>query len=81
MRSDGRVAIPLALKGALPKVAVLPDLTQITQAASQEAISGALQRVLGGPPPDPGEAPPGADVGGELLRRGLGGLLSGGQEE
>jgi hypothetical protein len=131
---QGRVALPVAVRGTPPKLSILPDVTAVAQGASREALTGILEKALGGkqaqreapappsqppsppspeaevprtepaplppeeaaappsqPPPAEPEAaapprepvpPPSAEqIGQELLRRGLGELLSGERPE
>jgi AsmA protein len=95
--SEGRVAFPVAIRGTPGRIAVEPDLAYIARSASREALAGALERALVGKrraEPEPGEggaaegadgepAPPASpeEVGRELLRRGLEGLLGGRPED
>jgi uncharacterized protein involved in outer membrane biogenesis len=96
---SGRVEIPVALRGAMPKPSVLPDVSHLAASAGREALLDAVTRGLGGrTAPEPGAAPEAAtpqaqapeapapenappptaeDVGRELLRQGLEGLLGG----
>lgn len=88
--ADGRVELPVALRGAPPSITAYPDVTHLARGASREAVTDLLGKALGGKKGEPGpaaEAPDGGepaqqapraeDVGQELLRRGLEGLLGG----
>jgi AsmA protein len=56
---QGRVALPVAVRGAPPKLSILPDVTAVAQGASREALTDVLGKALGGKKAqrDP-EAPP-----------------------
>jgi AsmA protein len=94
--ADGRVEVPVAFRGAPPKIAAVPDVSRLAQGAAREAATELLGRALGGgratqpapqddaPAPSEEEAatpPSGEEVGDELLRRGLEGLLGGGRDQ
>ena len=111
---SGRITLPVALRGAPPKVAVVPDVSKLASNVAREALVDVIGDAIGveraGPegasaPPQPGgllggvlgealgqkpappppaaepEAPPPPttpeEIGGELLRQGLEGLLGG----
>ncbi|MBW2361182.1 MAG: DUF748 domain-containing protein [Deltaproteobacteria bacterium] len=120
---DGRVALPVALRGAPPKVAVVPDVSKLAGNVAREALMDVLGDALGveparpegagapapaqpggllggilgealgqepapqppaaeperepEPAPTPERAPTPEEVGSELLRQGLEGLLGG----
>jgi uncharacterized protein involved in outer membrane biogenesis len=92
--ATGRVELPVALRGAPPKVAVVPDVSRIAKSAGRELLTDALTDALGGGRPaeeaaEPEPAAPAEEgasstpeaVGQELLRQGLEGLLRGGSEK
>jgi hypothetical protein len=94
--ADGRVELPVAFRGSPPKIAAVPDVSRLAQGVAREAVTDLLGQALGGrratePAPQADapaqaeeEAPPppsGEDIGSELLRRGLGELLGGGQDQ
>jgi uncharacterized protein involved in outer membrane biogenesis len=92
---EGRVELPVLIDGPPGDIDVDPDLAYVASSVSREAMGDVVDRVLvgkpaapdesAGPPPDgEGEARPPAsveDVGRDLLRRGLGGLLKGKPKE
>jgi uncharacterized protein involved in outer membrane biogenesis len=45
---QGRVALPVAVRGAPPKLSILPDVTAVAQGASREAMTGVLEKALSG---------------------------------
>lgn len=45
---QGRVALPVAVRGTLSKLSILPDVTAVAQGASREALTGVLEKALGG---------------------------------
>ena len=45
---QGRVALPVAVRGTPPKLSILPDVTAVAQGASREALTGVLEKALGG---------------------------------
>ena len=59
---EGRVALPVAVHGAPPKLAFVPDVTAIAQAASREALTGVLEKALGGKRAQQGDAEAEASV-------------------
>jgi hypothetical protein len=94
---EGRVEFPVVIRGAPGDLSVQPDLAYVAKSASREALTDAVERVLVGKrrepaepgaegseqEPEAGEQPPASveDVGREILRRGLGGLLGGGEKD
>ena len=92
---DGRVEFPVLIQGTPGDVEVRPDRAAVANSISREAIGDVVERVLVGKRDPTGEdaaAPPGdaeaggppasiEDVGRDLLRRGLGGLLKGQRKE
>ena len=46
--ADGRVQLPVALRGTPPKVAVVPDVSALAGTAAREALTDALTKALGG---------------------------------
>ncbi len=82
--ADGRVELPVAFRGAPPKIAAVPDVSRLAHGAAREALTDLLGQALGGgrttEPGAQGDTPaPGEDVGSDLLRRALDDLLGGGQ--
>ena len=81
---SGRIEIPVALRGEMSQVAVVPDVSSIAASAGRELLVDALSGALGGktredaPSGQPAPAKP-EDVGRELLRQGLEGLFGGGK--
>lgn len=69
----GEIEFPVAVRGAGERIRVEPDSGEIARSASREALAETLGHVL----PDAAGEPPAKleDVGRDLLRRGLGGLL------
>lgn len=55
---QGRVALPVAVRGTPPKLSILPDVTAVAQGASREALTDVLGKVLGGKKPQPEAAAP-----------------------
>ena len=92
---EGRVEFPVKIDGTPGDIDVQPDLAVVANSVSREALGGVVERALvgkrdatgedaGAPPGDAGEPGPPAsieDVGRDLLRRGLGGLLKGQRKE
>ncbi len=81
---NGRITLPVALRGAPPNVAVVPDVSKLAGNAAREAVADLIGDAIGvervGPEGDAATAPtqPTAEeLGGELLRQGLKGLLGG----
>jgi hypothetical protein len=96
---DGRVQVPVAIRGTTPKLGVLPDVSRLGQTAARQAITEQILDAAGlgkpaatapgdtaagqagdtatAPGAQPGEPPKAEDVGRELLRQGLEGLLGG----
>lgn len=69
--SDGRVSLPVALRGVPPKVAVLPDVSKLAGSAAREVLSDVVSGALGAKraPQEGGTAegaPPQASPGGAL---------------
>jgi AsmA protein len=45
---QSRVALPVAVRGTPPKLSILPDVAAVAQGASREALTGVLEKALGG---------------------------------
>lgn len=58
--ASGRVEIPVTLRGAPPKLAVVPDVSRIAQSAGRELLTDALTGALGGRKRANGTTEPGA---------------------
>ena len=71
---DGRLEIPVRLRGSLPGVRPEPDLRVITRMVQRELIGGLLDSALGGEGREDGER---QSSGEELLKRGLDSLFGG----
>jgi hypothetical protein len=44
---QGRVALPVAVRGTPSKLSILPDVTAVAQGASREALTGVLEKAFG----------------------------------
>lgn len=53
---QGRVALPLAVRGAPPKLAVVPDVTGVARAASRDVLTDVIDKALSGGKLRPGDA-------------------------
>jgi hypothetical protein len=54
---DGRVELPVAFRGAPPRIAAVPDVSRLAEAAAREAVSDLLGRALGAPEPSAPDQP------------------------
>ena len=64
--ASGRLAIPVALKGTPPKVAVIPDVTKLAGFAAREALTDVLTDALGVKKQEPSGEEQGGAAGGLL---------------
>ena len=86
--ADGRLVLPLSVRG-IPPIPT-PDPQVLAGVAARAGASILVEKLLGSPPrseqapageePGPAQPPAPEDVGAELLRRGLEGLLRGSDE-
>jgi uncharacterized protein involved in outer membrane biogenesis len=54
---DGRVEVPVAFRGAPPRIAAVPDVSRLAEGAAREALTDLLGKALGAPKPTAPKAP------------------------